>query len=1028
VRPSPLIASLPVLVLAAVLGPLALPGPAAASESASNARQSRVVVSPHRGQVVRSHRPRVRVRAPMRMRGVQSEGGLRVRLNGTRIGGDFGRPHKGIRSLRTSMSHGLRHGRNVLRVRVLRRDGSVRRAKVRFIVRPKGPLVGAGRNRRVPVGATIRLGGAFAPARRFGHRTSASAGVAAKPRRPRVRWTIVRQPRRHRRAQTVTGARGTAKARLKSPASLNAGVKPARPGRYMLQLTAGRGDDATSDIVTFEAVPPKPLVPIDTKAGDDENPGIKIGDTLYPADTSKGPGLIQVVVLDRSSLALRSNTTYAFGDRRLPAAVSKLDHSSLVVAAQPNPTNPDRGNAILDALAGIGAPLPAKIENSYRVSAVIGVPGMKRGDADAGMNRIGGLKGYLTPDQFSEYGFVAARREPFNYPTDPQPPCKSGGAVPCDGRAGFTIRIRNEFTLEPQLYDRSFYNTNGRDLTDDQRKAEADRMARAINDIVANYNNDSLVTIETVTSRFEGEDRYRAPIGPLNGSSMNNLAQAVASVGGTRDAFNRVTTKGGSPESGGHVYTLVGWSGAGEGNGAEAAAGVNGTPDAPELSGVLRPDHQSRLRPEAVSTQGGDPNALANKVMQPPSHDWPHDGEPGVRKAISYLGSQIKQLGPDPRLAYPTADWDQSDTTAFADKLGRVSYPGDGKGFTRAAFEVAREQLITELGQVGTVRSYMKKLAAPFDDNQLKSYSAAHVIADDIFEATHKPKDETTYRWLEFTKILLELAAPFTEDVTGEMAGLMDLGMWVAGATAGGESTYDDFAIKANQLGDNLIDQLSQTAATYDRLGDIIVSDPKKLAYFGEYGGCNPVGNDKCPRELAWGKAQKQGASADVYRGIERALYQKLMPLGYRVVQLNPSNMGGERPGIGYNWITRRSPPNIASYACNPNPGWSATYHPWSNYPAESAAATFPVMEFDPSIGTSVYLPYVMTEIPAASWQHGEPPPEELLERMFGPLPPGNNPKEDGLGISPQVFMADAPLHYWEDSFQNERNRCIWDR
>ena len=68
-------------------------------------------------------------------------------------------------------------------------------------------------------------------------------------------------------------------------------------------------------------------------------------------------------------------------------------------------------------------------------------------------------------------------------------------------------------------------------------------------------------------------------------------------MGGTRNGFNRIARKPGGQAGGGLTYALVGWKGAGEGEGKETAAGVDGAPEAPSMNVLLRPDRQSRMRP-----------------------------------------------------------------------------------------------------------------------------------------------------------------------------------------------------------------------------------------------------------------------------------------------------------------------------------------------------------------------------------------------------------------------------------------------
>jgi hypothetical protein len=78
------------------------------------------------------------------------------------------------RALRASVSHGLKRGRNVLKVR-----RGKRATTVRFRVRPDGPLVGAGLDRQVAGGGPVDL----------------KALVRGASRGDRVRWRIVDRSR-----------------------------------------------------------------------------------------------------------------------------------------------------------------------------------------------------------------------------------------------------------------------------------------------------------------------------------------------------------------------------------------------------------------------------------------------------------------------------------------------------------------------------------------------------------------------------------------------------------------------------------------------------------------------------------------------------------------------------------------------------------------------------------------------------------------------------------------------------------------
>jgi len=824
----------------------------------------------------------------------------------------------------------------------------------------------------------------------------------------------------------VTGRAGSAPT-LRSRAGRTAAFRPKRPGAYKLRFTADTGDDEPADVVKLTAVPPNPLVPIDTIVGDAAHPGMKIGSAIIPADPP-GPGqaVVQVVVLERSSLAVVSNKSYTGSLSQITSDLTRLDASDLVIVSQRSGPNVNRSGNLEEALRSIGTPDSEFNASEREAYSAIGVPGMARGDADVRHSKVEplpdarfgpGLKGYLTPDAWKDYGYVPSARIPFSYGPDEQPPCRSG----CDGRVGFLVTWMNSYTLDAGLYYpdlTQFYNTNGEGLTPGQQSQQAQNLAFDLLDVDA----DHLITIQTVTQ--QDGDRLRAPVGRITAGAMNDLAAGIAKVGGTRNAFNQAATM---QTTGALAYTLVGWGNAGERSGAEAVPGLNGAPRVPTLRGVLRPDRESRFRPSLVTYDGSDADSLTGVIMQPPQHDWPSDDDRGVRRAIAYIGSTDTRLSSDPRTAYWTNNWSESTTNAIIDGLRHLEYPTEpatigGPGgppaelrFTRAEFETARSELIKELGWVGRVRSYMHDVARPFSDNALGGWAAAHKIADDISTPTHNPKDETVYNWLDFTEILLDMAAPVTDDATGVLASMLEMGVWIAGATKPGVPTDREFQVKADELGDRLISQAEQTALTYDRMADIIVSDPAKLALFGRNAGCTPANDNKCPPEFAWNTDRQLRAAANVYRGVERFLYEELVPLGYRVFQLNP--LFQEKSGAPQIFPT--SPLDFRIYKC-----YQPNRRPWESFP--TLASTTLVRLLDPTTGTRVFQPLVLAEKPGTGVYVGTPPPADMLERMFDPVAPTNDPKRGGLGIHPEELMGDAEKFWWYKTEDTEKANCIF--
>ena len=405
------------LLMIALLGVLACSEAigADAAPAAERGAAQQVVISPKPGQVVRSHQPRIRVRSRA------LSGVLNARLNGVQIGDYFALPRHGVRTLPASVSYGLRRGKNVLAVRVRRRGKAPRQATVRFFVRGKGPLIGAGQDRRVVVGSDVGLYGQ-------------AKGVGAAP--SKLRWKLVTAP------APLEPAQGSPPpAEITSPDGPTAGFRPTALGSYVLRLTHGSGKSATSDRVKLDAVPPNPLVPIETMRRDGSSfHGIKVGDQVYDND---GQRPLQILVLDRKTLAPVSNKTYLSGDGdELRADVARLTDTDLViVSAGGTFTNPRADLPIDTLLNRIGVPTrlcTVECVPEAGTFSAIGVPGMAPGEADWNYrdsaptaDADGRMVGYLTPDQYLNYGFVPAGAEAVRLRG------QGGAAVPvgCERRA-----------------------------------------------------------------------------------------------------------------------------------------------------------------------------------------------------------------------------------------------------------------------------------------------------------------------------------------------------------------------------------------------------------------------------------------------------------------------------------------------------------------------------------------------------------------------------------------------------------------
>jgi hypothetical protein len=825
--------------------------------------------------------------------------------------------------------------------------------------RPQRQAVSAGRDRRVVVGDTIKLEGRVARTR---------TGSLD-------RWKVTYEPR---------NARGRKAASLRS-SGLVARFRARVPGVYRLRLAVGRGAAAISDSMSLTEIPATPMVPVDTMVGDLMHQGIMVGGKTYHQD---GDGLpfAQVLVLERNSLALVSNTSYWGDDSpgEMEADLKKLPATDLVIVNIRQLRHHelcDDGN-LIRALSYIGAKFSVPCDALPVDFSAIGVPGMHAGEANQRVAPTkdsappAAMRGYLSPDQYLEYGYVPSTQVTLDYGADDRCAHAPGCVA---GRGGYLVRVFDPHTFKPANGDGSFFWTTG--------DGNAEPMAKALDSIPQG----DLVTVESVGAQARnGPNPPSGPflrlVGPLNSrQTMMGLDAAIARIGGTRNGFNHAAEMVPADSSHGDVYTLVGWAGAREGQGAESAAGLNGVGATARLSLVLRPDRDSLLRPAEVSTNADHPGALSTLVLDRGKDTWPLADDAGAMRAFSYLGSTDEQLGSDPRSAYWSQNLNQSATNAIIAKLDHVS-PPPGADFTQEQFDTARAELIKELGWVGKVRAYLNDLSSPFTDNALSSWAGVQTIADKVHDSIDPPNDEIVTSWLELVTKILQLAAPFSEGGTADVADLLDFGVWAFGADKLGAATNGEFRVKANELGARLVERAQDAKQTYDRVGDAIVSDYADLRELGTHAGCNPgPSNPGCPPQWAFTKADQARASVNVYRAAQAIAYETLVPLVYHVYELLPADL-------------TKPPTYQEQYKCG-------AVHPFSYVPTNSSATLLQTL--DPAGGNNEYQVYVLGVLRALHlW--ADPPRPEIASRMFDPVPDTADPNAGGLGISPERFLSGA--------------------
>ena len=243
-----------------------------------------------------------------------------------------------------------------------------------------------------------------------------------------------------------------------------------------------------------------------------------------------------------------------------------------------------------------------------------------------------------------------------------------------NGLAGFIVAAYDEHTLERQDLD---YFITGSSANNSANAP--DRVAAMAAFLKRWGDTGSLLAVTSIKTPGPDPAVLADPL--LQAGVWSGLAQEIAAIGGTYHGFNTAASTGNSD------YTLIGFTAAAEGAGAEAFG------DKARLQGVLVQDHESRYRPanvvayppagSAASSADADaPSELLTGVVitAPGTKPWPLAGDAGAQSAFSYIGAQYPQLTRDPRTAYWSNGLDAED----AAKRGARG-PGRNSGLPVAA-------------------------------------------------------------------------------------------------------------------------------------------------------------------------------------------------------------------------------------------------------------------------------------------------------------------------------------------------------
>jgi hypothetical protein len=939
-----------VALLAGSVCVVAAVGPASAAPAPPTRHAPARVLSPRPGAVLSARPLLIRVRLDRRAKS------LEVRLNGHSIGAYFSRRRHGVRRLRVSAAHGLRYGRNVLRVSARRGGKGRRRTRVvRFRVKTDRPLASAGLDRVVAPGDRLKLDG-----------TASRLPPSARRRRARLRyrWSIVRAPGRPRP--------GAQPVQLSNPSSPTPVVTPTATGSATLQLTvtAPNGETA-SDEVEIRADPP-PSVWLETGAEEGNRYGVRLRGPIegfYPGEASKW---LQIVVLNRQTLEEESNTSYNCPQAtehpydsveatqilekecvpQVQSALAKLKEQPgkhLVIAVnqpggQPFEQPPvDMFGALTGYINGWGWWKEDEKVERGAFSAVF-VPGTGVSTEHPAVHPSGGAgvaQGMIDDTlvrNYKEHNYSLNPAE--RLPYDTQAPGSSATQnvisigeqsfeqpLPPGSQGGFQVVVVDSRTLEGESH---WFETHssGHEL------AKMYDVLKQANEMVEGGSPSPYYPLVFIASRGDpsvGIDEGNFPW-------FDRLGGEIEALGGTRSRFFAALDSKMSKQN---SYTLVGRGSStpeaprrAEGDellgaGPASAGSLNTAP----LTGLLARtgSHYTwaveSTDPPATENSGeyalGQGAAQLLQVAGQAPTPWPEQGDPGRTTAVQFIG--LKVLGTDtPRSQYWTEPWPGT-WGKNAEKIKALQYPTGEVQFSQGDFEWAQQELLQEIEWLEAEHIYLARLAKPFGGAQLASWAALQTIAETVREDVQASKEQQAEteagEVFEFALALGE-QAPLVGEAIGAVNATYHFA--ISQASVGGEPVGEPFKVKVDELGLQLGERLKEAEKMLtEQLPDAIASDYGRLKTVGSCASTIAENWKNCPYEhTAWQYTQEdqRTAAQALTTTSEVAAYSAILPVEYNAYELPLENIQEneiERPAANYAGISfictypfKQSPPS----------------------------------------------------------------------------------------------------------------------
>ena len=582
---------------------------------------------------------------------------IRVRLNGRPLRGGHRRRLSAAReSVRLSASSGLRQGTNRITVRVQARDGRLQTLTRTFRVANRSLIAGAGRDLRGHVHARLVFDGSRSLAPRAGASRCPAGGCAAAARRLTFRWRLVRRP---------AGSR----VRLAGAHSARAALRPDTPGKYVARLTVRAPGGRVGTDTTTATVDALPNTVIDTLATSPAGvPGIELDSAWFCPDSGTDTSCmfhaipsgdntdVQLLVLDRDTLAVVSNTSYAASSlAQLDKAISELidpdsgqpDSEKLVVVTLGAGAVTDV-NDFSDAVVQIGAlGYDSSVTSVPGPFSIIGIPGMESGKAwrnftrQIGQGAPGELLGYFKDSAYyTASDDLETEQRVFTFPdvVGFQTVVGTGGndgqvnlsnydassrsyattqlADFASTQGGLGIVTFNPYTLAKVTSQTYVPNTPAIDWSGVGQQLQA---------AVSNGDGVAIVSLGKL-SGFTSE--------PTAGAFAQEVLPAIRKLGGQPDIFARAVNDGAA------TYSFVSSGGQGAESSSVISAGVGAQPgssgalpvNAGNQTGELRRGRNGRFLPSKADPSGLYQSQVLPVVYQAPIA-WPDTPAAGAATA-----------------------------------------------------------------------------------------------------------------------------------------------------------------------------------------------------------------------------------------------------------------------------------------------------------------------------------------------------------------------------------------------------------